>query len=105
MERKPPKDLAALLATAEVLGPLSEERALWLAWRVSDMRFGRGQILYGPRFDSRVIFVLLEGRVRLYKALGSTELTLEIIEAGQLFGDVPAMASHQRGTYAQALAP
>ena len=78
---------------------------MWLARRVSDMRFGQGQILYGPRYDSGIIFVLLEGRVRLYKAFGSQELTLEIVEAGQLFGDVPALTGRQSGTYAEALAP
>ena len=106
MERKSPEDLLApLLAKAEVFGALSEERALWLARRVPDVRFGRGQILYGPRYDSRIIFVLLEGRVRLYKALGSAELTLEIIEAGHLFGAVPALAGRQHGAYAEALVP
>ena len=105
MEKPPEEPLASLLAKAEVLGPLSEERALWLARRVPDIRFGRGQILYGPRGTSPNVLVLLEGRVRLYKAFGNAELTLEIIEAGQLFGDVPALAGRQRGTYAETLAP
>lgn len=106
MDREPLEEpLAPLLAKAEVLGPLAEERALWLARRVPDMRFERGRILFGPRHDSPIVFLLLEGRVRLYKAFGGQELTLEIIEAGQLFGDVPALARRQRGTYAEALAP
>ena len=105
MERKPPEDLAQLLAKVEVLGELSEERAMWLAWRVPEMRFERGQTIYGPTYDSRIIFALLEGRVRLYKTLGGAEFTLEIIEARHLFGDVPALSGRQRGTYAQALAP
>jgi len=105
MQRQSAEELAPLLARVEVLGPLSEERALWLARRVPVVRFERGQILYGPRGDSPNILVLLEGRVRLYKMLGSQELTLEIIEAGQVFGDVPALAGRQRGAYAQVLAP
>jgi CRP/FNR family transcriptional regulator, cyclic AMP receptor protein len=105
LERKPPEDLAPLLAKAQVLGPLTEERALWLARRVPELRLERAQILYGPELDSRIIFALLEGRVRLYKVLGDAELTLEVIEAGQFFGDVPALAGRQRGTYAEALEP
>ena len=35
--------------------------------------------------ESRVILVVLEGR--LCKMLGAAELTIEIVEAGYLFGD------------------
>lgn len=105
LERESHENLSRLLARAEVLGPLSEERALWLARRVPEMRFDLGGILWGPTQESNIVLVLLEGRVRLYKILGGTELTLEIIEAGQLFGHVSALAGQQRGTYAEALEP
>jgi hypothetical protein len=42
---------------------------------------------------------------RLYKVLGDAELTLEIVEAGHLFGVVPALARRPHSTYAEALAP
>jgi CRP/FNR family transcriptional regulator, cyclic AMP receptor protein len=97
--------LAGLLAKVEVFGALPEEEILWLARRVPEMRLERGQILYGPTQESRIIFVVLEGRVRLYKMLGGAELTLEIVEAGNLFGDVATLARRQRGAYAEALDP
>ena len=100
-----PEDLAGLLAKVEVFGALPEEEILWLARRVPEMRLERGQILYGPTQESRIIFVVLEGRVRLYKMLGGAELTLEIVEAGNLFGDVATLAGRQRGAYAEALVP
>jgi len=100
-----PEDLAGLLAKVEVFGALSEEEILWLARRVPEMRLERGQILYGPTQKSRIIFVVLEGRVRLYKMLGEAELTLEIVEAGNLFGDVATLAGRPRGAYAEALDP
>jgi CRP/FNR family cyclic AMP-dependent transcriptional regulator len=103
LERKQPEELAPLLARAQVLEPLSAEEARWLARRVPEVRVGRGQILYAPTAASRIIFVLLEGRVRLYKIFGGRELTLEIIDAGELFGDVAALAARQRGTYAESL--
>ena len=37
--------------------------------------------------------------------LGGAELTLEIVEAGHLVGDVPALAGRQRGAYAETLDP
>lgn len=104
LQRQSPEELVPLLARVEVLGPLSEERALWLARRVPVMRFERGQIIYGPRHNSQIIYLLLKGRVRLYKMLGGQEITFEIFEAGQLFGDVPALAGRPRATYAEALA-
>jgi CRP/FNR family transcriptional regulator len=100
-----PEDLAGLLAKVEVFGALPEKEILWLARRVPEMRLERGQILYGPTQESRIIFVVLEGRVRLYKMLGGAELTLEIVEAGNLFGDVATLAARQRGAYAEALVP
>ena len=97
--------MAGLLAKVEVFGALPEEEILWLARRVPEMRLERGQILYGPTQESRIVFVVLEGRVRLYKMLGGAELTLEIVEAGNLFGDVATLAGRQRGAYAEALVP
>jgi CRP-like cAMP-binding protein len=103
LERKPPEELAQLLVRTQALEPLSAEEARWLARRVPEVHIGRGQILYAPTAASRIIFVLLEGRVRLYKIFGGRELTLEMIEAGELFGHVPALAGRQRGTYAESL--
>jgi CRP/FNR family transcriptional regulator, cyclic AMP receptor protein len=103
LESNPPQELALLLARAQLLEPLSAEQARWLARRIPDVRFGAGQILYSPTAASRIIFVLLEGRVRLYKIFGGRELTLEIVAAGELFGDVAALAARQRGTYAESL--
>jgi CRP-like cAMP-binding protein len=105
LESKPPEDLAPLLAKVEVLGPLSEHWALWLARRTTQRRFEPGQIIYGPAYNSTIVFALLEGRVRLYKSVGGEELTLEMIEAGQLFGDVPALAGRRPEVYAEALLP
>lgn len=78
--------MARLLAKVELIGPLTEERALWLARRVPVRPLERGQTIYTPRYNARIIFVMLEGRARLYKVLGDAELTLEIVEAGHLFG-------------------
>jgi CRP/FNR family transcriptional regulator, cyclic AMP receptor protein len=103
--REGPEDLAPFLAKVEVLGPLSEEEALWLACRTPQMRFESGQTVYGPRYARTIVFALLEGRVRLYKTLGSAELTLEVIEAGRLFGTVPALAGRRQEAYAEALMP
>ena len=105
MQRKSPEELAPLLARTRALAPLTQEAIRWLARRVPEVRVETDQIVYGPTADSPVVFVLLEGRIRLYKMLGRREFTLEIIEAGQLFGDVPALAGRPRGTYAEALAP
>jgi CRP/FNR family transcriptional regulator, cyclic AMP receptor protein len=100
-----PEDLAGLLAKVEVFGVLPEKEILWLARRVPELRLERGRILYGPTQESRIFFAVLEGRVRLYKMLGGAELTLEIVEAGNLFGDAAALAGRQRGAYAEALDP
>lgn len=106
LQSKPKEEeLASLLIKTPGLGPLSEQRAMWLARRVPDVRFERGQILWGPTQESELVFVLLEGQVRLFKALDGAEITLEIVQAGELFGDVSALAGRPRGAYAEALEP
>ena len=91
-----------LLSGVDLLEPLSWEEIEGLSERVPEVHLERGQILYGPYHRSNVLFLLLRGRVRIYKVVGGQELTLSVVGAGETFGE--AMLTRRRqGAYAQAV--
>jgi CRP-like cAMP-binding protein len=68
------------------------------------IKLEQGQILYGPSHFSKVLFLLLEGSIRIYKTVGAQELTLEMIKAGTMFGQA-TLAARPQGAYAEAMEP
>jgi CRP/FNR family transcriptional regulator, cyclic AMP receptor protein len=57
-----------------------------------------------PGHTSRSAFLLIEGRVRLYKTLEGHELTLDVIEEGSMFGEA-SLVDRPQWAYCQALEP
>jgi CRP/FNR family transcriptional regulator len=64
-----------------------------------------GEVFYTPRQPDGKLFVLKRGRVRLYKMEGSREFTLEVVNAGTVFGEVAFTPHPLRDAYAQAMEP
>jgi CRP/FNR family transcriptional regulator, cyclic AMP receptor protein len=73
-----------------------------LADRIPEVRSLAGQLFYTPSFSTGVVFLLLQGRVRIYKMVGERELTLEVVESGTMFGEA-ALVGEPEGTYAEIL--
>ena len=67
------------------------------------MRFQRGQHVYTPAYKSKILFLLLRGRVRMYKAEGGRELTLNVVGAGETLGEAAFVTRRRQGAYAQAM--
>ena len=95
---------AKLFSLVDILEPLTVEETSRLRQRIPDLYLERGQTLYTPRYTAEVVFLLLEGRIRLYKVVGGQELTLDVIEVGTMFGEM-AFATRSQGAYAEALEP
>jgi CRP-like cAMP-binding protein len=91
-----------LLSRVDLLESLSAKEVIWLAFITPDVHFERHQMLYTPNHDSRLIFLLLEGRVHLYRMGPAQEHTMGIIYAGMMFGEA-ALSGRTQGEYAQAL--
>lgn len=98
----PPEQETSPLSTVDLFVPLSEEEIRDLGRRVPDVRVGRGQIFYTPRHRGENFFMLLEGRMRIYRGVGSREQTLYMVRPGTFFGEA-ALAALSQGAYAQAL--
>ncbi len=69
------------------------------------VHLAEGQILYTPARKGGVLFLLLRGRVRIYKVAGGRELTLNMVVAGETFGEAALVAERHYGAYAQAIEP
>ena len=92
---------AKLLSLVDVLEPLSQEDLEELATRCRDIRLKWGEDFYRPEEHDGGLFLIKEGRVRIYK-LSPTgkQLTLVLLSAGTVLS-----SSRLQGLHAQALEP
>lgn len=98
-------DRMELLSTASLLEMLSREEIEQFGRAISSMSFEPNRHVYTPAYGGGILFLLLEGRVRIYKAAGRQQITLRVVRAGEMFGEVVFGARKSKGAYAQALEP
>jgi len=70
--------------------------------RNAEINLLAGEVFYTPQEPDGKLFVLKRGRVRIYKMEGSREFTLEVVEAGTVFGEV-AFTPHDLERFARLL--
>lgn len=92
------------LSGVELFSPLSREELRDLERRVPGINLGRRQIFYPPWHRADSFFLLLEGRIRIYRVKGSREITLSVKRPGEFFGEA-GLAGLAQGAYAEALEP
>src|SRR5215218_10410700 len=73
--------------------------------RNAEINLGAGEIFYTPRQPDGKLFILKQGRVRIYKMEASREFTLEVVDAGTVFGEVAFTPHALRDAYAEAMEP
>ena len=83
----PLKEEVRLLHSSDILEPLSEEELEELARRHPDFRLREEEILFGPEEVGEKLYIVKEGRIRLYK-VGSEgqEITIAFVDEGRTFG-------------------
>jgi CRP/FNR family cyclic AMP-dependent transcriptional regulator len=99
------KEKARLLSAVDLLESLSREEVERLGRRLPEMSLNGGQVLFTPTHQGRVIFLLLRGRVRLYRATEGREITLGVVRRGGMFGEAALTVRRRHGAYAQATEP
>ncbi len=92
-----------LLSLVDIFEPLSSEGAEKLNGQLTDIHLEPGEVFYGPEDSSEKLFLLWRGQVRLYRTTDGRELTLAVVEAGTVFGEMALTAQQLRGAYAQAM--
>jgi CRP/FNR family transcriptional regulator len=93
-----------LLSAVDILEPLATEEIALLSQRTPQRSFEKGEMVYSARDTSDVLFLLLEGRIRLYDVVVGQEFTFEVIGSGTIFGEA-SLAGMPQSEYAQALEP
>src|SRR5215213_6194426 len=73
--------------------------------RNAEIKLGAGEVFYTPRQPDGKLFILKQGRVRIYKMESSREFTLEVVDAGTVFGEVAFTPHALRDAYAEAMEP
>lgn len=102
----PLREEVGLLSASDVLEPLSKEEIEELARRNPDTRLEAGEIFFTPEEDLEQLYVLKEGRMRVYKTSAEgQEITLAVVRAGSAFGEMALTAQRLRDSYAMAEEP
>jgi CRP/FNR family transcriptional regulator, cyclic AMP receptor protein len=100
------KEEMRLLSMVDFLGPLSEEEMEDLAKRTPDTYLEQEDILYTPKEGAERLFILKKGRVQLYEVNGEgDEITLSVVEDGNVFGEMALTAQSLKGLYVRAITP
>jgi CRP/FNR family transcriptional regulator, cyclic AMP receptor protein len=95
-----------LLSMVDILGPLSDEEMEDLAKRTPDTFLEQGDVLYSPKASTERLFILKEGRVQVYEVdRGGEEITLSVVEDGNVFGEMALTGQSLEGLYVRALTP
>jgi CRP/FNR family transcriptional regulator len=76
-----------------------------LLQRNAEIHLGAGEVFYTPQEPDGKLFILKQGRVRIYKMEASREFTLEVVNAGTVFGEVAFTPHALRDAYAEAMEP
>ena len=94
-----------LLSKVDLFDSLSEEEVRVLLRQNSEVRLGEGETFYAPWEQGGKLFVLKKGRMRLYRTEGSREFTLEVVDAGTVFGEMAFTPYRLRESFAMAMEP
>ena len=95
-----------LLSIVDILDPLSEEEMEDLAKRTPDTFLEQGDVLYTPKDSTERLFILKKGRVQLYEVdQAGEEITLSVVEDGNVFGEVALTRQSHKDVYVRALTP
>src|ERR671910_1180063 len=76
-----------------------------LLQRNAEINLQAGKVFYTPQQPDGKLFILTKGRVRIYKMEGTREFTLEVVDAGTVFGEVAFTPHALRDAYAEAMEP
>jgi len=83
---------------------LSAEEQASLEQRMPHITVAAGTLIYSPEEHGEVLFLLKQGRVRLYRlSPDGKSLTTAIIEPGSVFGEMALLGQGMQDSFAEAL--
>jgi CRP/FNR family cyclic AMP-dependent transcriptional regulator len=98
------EDHTTLLSGVGLFALLSQEQLGRITHGIPAKSFEVGEHVFTPTYRGEVFFLLLEGRVRIYRLEAGQEVTISVLEAGEMFGEAAFTSREGKGSYAQAIA-
>jgi CRP/FNR family transcriptional regulator, cyclic AMP receptor protein len=98
------EDHTTLLSGVGLFALLSPEQLERIAYGIPAKSFEVGEHVFTPAYRGEVFFSLIEGRVRIYRLEAGQEVTISVLEAGEMFGEAAFTSREGKGSYAQAIA-
>jgi len=94
------------LSEVRIFQDLSSEEMAALGRATPMKEVEAGMILYSPDDPAEVLFILKKGRVKLFLLTEEGRaLTIDILEAGSIFGEMSLLGQDLHNVFAQALTP
>ena len=95
-----------LLSMVDVFEPLSSEELEEMGRRAPDVYLEEGRVFVAPWDAGERLFVLKRGRVQVYQLTPEgEEITLSVVEGGNLFGQMALTGQQLSGVFARAMVP
>lgn len=99
-----PRERIKCLTAIDIFADLTESEILELSKRAPVRAFDAAQILYTPDQNSEILFMLSEGRVKLYHiAPEGNQLMTGYLETGAIFGEMSALGQSMYNNYAETM--
>ena len=98
------EDHTTLLSGVGLFASLSREQVGRIAHGIPAKAFEAGEHVFTPAYKGTLFFLLLKGRVRIYRLEVRQEVTICVLEAGEMFGEAAFTSRDGKGSYAQAIA-
>lgn len=94
------------LANVEIFSDLSADEVAQLEKRCSWKRFGRQELIIDRQAESREVYFIVSGKVRVVNySMSGREVTFDDLEAGSYFGELAALDSQPRSANVVAIEP
>ena len=99
------KDHTNTFSGVELFSLLSRAKIERITQGIPSKHFEVGEHVFTPAYRGQLFFLLLEGRVRVYRLEAERELTIGVLEFGEMFGEAVFTPRAGKGSYAQAITP
>ena len=101
-----PPDKLSYLRDVDIFRDLDHAEVEALGKRTPMQRVQAGTVFFSPEQAAEVLFILKEGRVRLYHlSADGKALTTAVLEPGTIFGEMAMLGQRLHQSYAEALSP
>ena len=99
-------DKVHFLQENDLFRGLSRDDLKLMAERAPMKRVPAGTVFYSPEQPAEVLFILKQGRVRIYRlSADGRALTTAVLEQGSIFGEMVLLGQRLHDSYAEALDP